>query len=93
MKISVPVTWKNIQEGERYDPWFCPVALAIQDFTGRSVDVQIDQAEIEPETWEPTVRLPWCTPLPCSAIDFIRRFDAGLSVEPFTFEIDWEKPS
>jgi hypothetical protein len=92
MKITVTVDQACIAEGERGNCAKCPVALAIYKRLGMRCEVDYYNISFGDDRVQ--------TP-PCAGT-FIVDFDAGRSVEPFTFELDvpnkyvqesmWRKP-
>jgi hypothetical protein len=98
--MKIKVTQKDIEEGYRGSCHDCPVALAFKrevktafeighafDRSGRSVSVQIGLSVGAERILHREVH-EWDTyTLPKRAQTFIKRFDNGKSVEPFTFEI------
>ncbi len=84
--MKIKVTLKDIEEGYRGSCYDCPIALAFRrevkttSITGLSVGA----ARIlhrEAYTWNAYT-------LPKKAQTFVKRFDDGKPVKPFTFEIE-----
>ena len=82
--MIVNVTQEDIQHGQRAKTNACPVALAIKQTIGPfwRVSVISHNAYFYRDTAE-EIRL-----LPQETTEFIKAFDAGNIVAPFSFEID-----
>lgn len=78
--VRVAVTWNHIYEGKRKRNDACPIALALRD-SGHRAEIYKLTATID---GQPVV-------LPHDAVDFIRKFDAGVYVEPVSIAL-WCKP-
>ena len=75
MKINV--TLKHISEGKpNCAPW-CPIALAIQEATGLPGSVGCTIYFVDNRAYMSSPEMK----------QFVDRFDRGLPVEPFTFEV------
>lgn len=93
--MIVHVTAEHIAAGERFNCFECPVALAIDAAIGvvsaiagpRFIAVRPTPAEVG--SWA----LERCAYTPTAVADFMRAFDRGEEVAPFTFELpdlsDW----
>lgn len=83
-KITVNKT--NIKKGKPCSAGGCPIALAVgREFPGKVVSVSDDVIEVfEPFKYGATAVF-YHTPR--SAQRFIKRFDNGQPVEPFTFAL------
>lgn len=84
--MRIDVTQIHIDQGFERNARKCPVALAIQDnIPGARVMVlhpnlvSINKGE--------TIESLWCVGLPVEANQFIRAFDSGQEVTPFSFEL------
>lgn len=81
---TIAVTQDDIDRGAKAvnDGDSCPVALAVQRAPGLGC-AHVTKAEVVPNGnyFEPGI------PLPDVAVEFIRRFDEGEPVEPFTFTL------
>lgn len=84
MKVSV--TQDDIDHGERHCCERCPVARAIRRVIG---DMPVVEVERDNVTIGPLGGWTYAT-LPTRATKFIDRFDVGLKVAPFTFELKYE---
>jgi hypothetical protein len=84
---AISVTAEHIAAGQRGDCAFCPVALAVTGAFPRVAYLRVYVHEVvirgAPETVMAGVTMPLV------AQRFIRDFDAGQPVEPFTFELDY----
>ena len=81
MKFTIDVTQEDINDGKQKSYWKCPIALALKRKTGKDYFVSYMVSlsnDIESKL----------VPIPPLAADFIRAFDAGRPVHPFTFEIE-----
>ncbi|MCY4259166.1 MAG: hypothetical protein OXC91_02725 [Rhodobacteraceae bacterium] len=78
MKLDVEITSGCILQGTENEPNSCPVAIGMRR---KGVLCEVHPCDI---------RFPDGTsvPTPTAVHDFVRRFDAGLPVEPFNFEIE-----
>lgn len=76
-RITIHVTEQDIRDGLIDDPWSCPVARALAAH-GFVPFVSSDEMKFPKMGWADN---------PQSVKQFIRRFDAGEPVEPFTFRI------
>ena len=79
--VEIEVTAEHIELGERWNCRRCPIAHAINTALGRMCDVKADVVEIDGEWFE----------LPKKARNFVADFDAGFSVLPFSFTLDYPK--
>ena len=84
--MKIKVTLKDIEEGYRGSCYDCPIALAFKrevkttSHTGLSIGAErILHREVH--EWDTYT-------LPKKAQTFIKRFDDGKPVKPFTFEIE-----
>jgi len=76
MKLSVTVTRDDIRLGKTYDECNCPIARAIKrQYKTKAVCVRGDDGNIDGRE----------VLFPKAAETFIRRFDLGRPVKPFTF--------
>jgi hypothetical protein len=82
MRTRVEVTAEDIEKGSRCNGWNCPVHRGLWRATGQTWNVYSSWAiAVEPQPRR-TISLP------SEAIVFNNRFDGGLPVQPFTFEVD-----
>ena len=88
-QYEIPVTEMHIEEGERFDPGACPIALALNDGLGEEEDVAADMghitASLHPRNThaEPTVLIG-----DNGIAEFVSAFDAGDVVQPINLRID-----
>ena len=80
--LKIEVTPRHIARGKRNDLYLCPLAWAIREKGFARVCVQGGWVLVNTR----------CYDLPKAAIKFIRRFDNGLTVKPFTFELKRPPP-
>jgi hypothetical protein len=81
--MRIEVTAQDIEEGEPWNSWRCPIALAAARGRG------LERGDAFVTTKEIAIRRPggWdYYALPDTARAFIRAFDLGESVDPITFE-------
>jgi hypothetical protein len=77
--MTIQVTQEDISNGRRASCTDCPIALGLDRSLGFRCDgvgslfAQISGEDIA---------------LPPNALNFLNRFDAGLPVQPFEFELD-----
>jgi hypothetical protein len=83
--IVVEVTAEDIESGWRGDCSLCPLALAFQRIPGFN-RARVSSARVYPRPTE-SIRLPY------PAQEFIRAFDAGVSVQPFSFTLEVPLPA
>lgn len=84
--MTIHVTQAHIDNGTAKSCEFCPVAEAVREDSG--VDCVVSSIGL---TLFPAGGKPWVSLfLPSEAKRFIRSFDRGLPVEPFSFELDYE---
>lgn len=83
--IKVEVTQADIDKGDRRNPCGCPIALAIaRVFPASHPYCNADGVEFSPAGDRTDI------PLPDEVVAWMDRYDAGLVVEPFTFELPSE---
>jgi hypothetical protein len=81
--VKVSVTKQHIKDGERGDNCGCPVALALKDLDFKDVLVSPDLISLTDDgDWYPVSKKVYV---------FIRDFDEGLKVKPFSFTLDLTK--
>jgi hypothetical protein len=77
---KIDVTKQDIDGGRRGNPFCCPIAIAMH----RVLEISPPQCPVFPSE----MKIGWRNiPLPNEAKKFVDRFDAGLDVEPFSFEV------
>ncbi len=87
--MIISVEKRDIEHGERLHAKRGPIALAVcRAVPGCRVEVWEDVVWIQ----EPGVTEPALLCLPHHAQDWLRAFDAGNEVSPFTFDLDYEAP-
>jgi hypothetical protein len=84
--MKIKVTLKDIEEGYRGSCYDCPIALAFKREVKPTSPIGLDVGaerilHREACTWNAYT-------LPKKAQTFIKRFDGGKPVKPFTFEIE-----
>lgn len=84
---KVTVAKADIDEGVCGDGELCPVAIALTRTLNRNVVVEDSDISV----YKPSgMSLEQRIPTPRIVKDFINKFDAGMPVEPFEFELDVE---
>ena len=81
-KISVHISEENIKDGERNNPCYCPIALAISD----KYKIHPKRIYVSPETALFMREGEFYFELSREALNFIHRYDAGFVVDPITIE-------
>lgn len=89
-RYDIDVTQERIDAGERHSACSCPVALAVADALGITpemgcIDVDAEGIYLASDGIGSLRRA--SGPLPRAVRRFVRRFDAGLPVEPTKFRI------
>lgn len=82
--MKIEVTAEDIARGKRGNACHCPIALAAERAGMRHVKVDLDSIG---EKFTGGCWGRWSY-LPVDACEFVDRFDKGLPVEPFAFEIE-----
>lgn len=80
MKIEVKL--HHIEKGVCNSAWSCPIALALLDAKVKSPTVCVQQIVIDQGKSFKRIKTPK------KAQTVIKRFDAGESVRPFSFELE-----
>jgi len=75
--MKITVTQKDIKNGKPCKSFLCPIAIAVQRKTKGIYRVMAEEL----------VKKGVVYPLPDIAKEFISRFDEGMPVKPFSFEI------
>lgn len=83
--ITVTVTEDHIRRGVPQEPEFCPVALALETIFPASTHISVDEEAVD--LTHEDLRFQ-SVELPRSATRFIRAFDSGKPVEPFSFRVE-----
>jgi len=85
--VKINVTKYQIENGTRVSPYNCPIARAIRRNImikgDRYKDVSVGADNVDIFSLPKTVNVK----LPKEAKEFIRRFDSGLPVKPFSFTL------
>lgn len=88
MKVHVRVTKTDIKEGVPESTSYCPIARALERrHPRRTAEVGINGDEV----YIYEAARAYIATLPLEACDFIHAFDAGELVEPFAFDMDFER--
>ena len=84
--MKIPLTQKHIDDGVKGSCGWCPAALAINDATGGN------KVSVDPKRtcWgtKPNGHWKHCIDTPPAVREFLDRYDSGLPVEPFEFELE-----
>lgn len=86
-KLTVSVTQDDIQFGKKGNCDWCPVAHAVRRVVSEKY-IKISVGKRWLVLWPNDVIISREVELPEVAKTFIKEFDRGLPVSPFTFEID-----
>lgn len=85
--IPVRVSRDHIDCGERGEPAFCPIALALREVTDISW-IRVSGQEIH---WTDN-DMNWCeADTPRIAREFLHQFDSGERVKPMRFELEFRE--
>lgn len=76
--MRINITQRDIDRGSKSSPCGCALALAANRASGRVTSVAPTQLFITAKPID----------LPKEACEFVARFDAGLQVQPFAFELE-----
>lgn len=87
MKLTVSVTQDDIQFGKKGNCDWCPIAHAVRRVVPEKY-IKISVGSRWLILWSTRVIICKEVELPQVAKTFIKDFDRGFSVSPFTFEID-----
>ena len=83
--MTIHVTEEHIRKGVRDHCVLCPVALALQEATGK--DVRVDRVIIKVRNEEKWLHYS----LPDRVIRRIARYDSGKKMKPFSFDVEMEE--
>ncbi len=86
--MTINVTQEHIREGQTHSCDSCPVALAITAVTG-PCDISVLRSDIIIKAWRGKTK--FTTKSPACVTEFIRYFDNGAKLAPFSFELDIPK--
>lgn len=80
MEILIEVTEEDIRSGIRYDAWYCPIGIALSRILKTKIGVakfywDVDRGGDVRENYRLTEE----------AVQFVKDFDAGFDVSPFSF--------
>ena len=91
MNINLNVTNKNIRDAKVADPSNCPIAKALKRSVRGLKDVYVygKNAHITIKKGNRCTR--YTTDLVQVATKFVQRFDAGLAVLPFKFNLNFKR--
>jgi len=82
--MKIEVKQEHIDKGDRTSPCSCPVALALKEAGLPDPGVTETQIRLDVmNSWR-------SVQIPDEAAAFVRAFDAGESVQPFTFDLPLE---
>jgi hypothetical protein len=79
--LVVSVTQDDINNGQRGNPWSCPIALAAKRAL-HEPELSVDGCHLNIEEYGAMVG---CFDLPDECSEFVRAFDDGEAVQPFEF--------
>jgi hypothetical protein len=83
--MTIHVQQKHIDQGESRRSCFCPIALALADSFSDVIYASVGTGDFAVNRRGFNLLQ---SPLPESASKFVRAFDNGKPVKPFTFEIE-----
>lgn len=89
MKKTINVDAEAIAQGQRLSLYHCPEVIAVRRVVTEDTVVGVDGSDLE--LWRDCLMNGTkreLIPLPASARLFVKVYDAGWEVEPFTFEVD-----
>jgi hypothetical protein len=78
--LTIEVTQEDIERGVKQECWDCPIALALFRTTGKEWSVAPSSCR-ELGTLTDYI-------FPAEATEFIRSFDLGYPVSPFSFKLE-----
>ncbi len=88
--MKIKVTAKHISNGTALSMCDCPVALALKQQLHKLVIVQVDQLEYMPYSHASKYCFVTRTSdTPKKVKQFIKRFDSGKRVRPFSFDVSF----
>ena len=88
MKQTLKITNKNILEGEKANPQNCAIARAIKSKMRKNIE------EVSVLPTQVVLKIDnkmFVAPMPKEGKNFIKRFDHGLSVNPFELNLKFKK--
>jgi hypothetical protein len=91
--LTVNVTQEDIDAGVAKDCRRCPVAKALARALNSVVAHASDNILASLTLIGGRFYCDQIVPAPPVVADFVRRFDAGQPISPFTFPIDWPSPT
>lgn len=91
MNTRISVTDKNIREAEVADPTNCPIARALKRTVKGIKKVHVYGRNANMSVKKGSKTTFYTSVLAKSATNFISRFDAGMSVNPFKLSIIWKR--
>jgi len=83
-KWKIQITAKDIKEGSVGNPWYCPIALAVNRAV-KMEDAIVGGGLVRFEIKQIYPREYLLASLPKKAMKFYNAFDDSLKVKPFTF--------
>lgn len=88
MNQTLKITNKNILEGEKANPQNCAIARAIKNKMKKKIqDVSVLPSHVSIQIDNKM----FIAPMPKEGINFIKRFDHGLAVNPFELNLKFKK--
>jgi hypothetical protein len=88
MNKTINIREKNITQGEKANPQNCAIARAIkEEYKSKIKNVSVLPSHIVLEFKKQT----YTAAMPKNGIDFIKRFDRGLAVNPFVLKLRFKK--
>lgn len=90
-KLNLKITRANIKEGERTNPGKCPIANSIMESVRNVIYVCVLPNEATIKVKKGNKVTAYRGSLPANGHNFVRNFDDGLKVVPFSLELKLDK--
>jgi len=88
MKKIINIKEKNIMQGEKANPQNCAIARALkEEYKGKIKNVSVLPSHIVLELKKDI----YTASMPKEGVNFIKRFDRGLAVNPFELKLRFKK--
>ena len=93
MKINLNVTGKNIKDAKVADPSNCPIANALKKTVKGLKNVYVYGKDAHLVIKRGNKNYRYTSSLAKIASHFVTRFDSGLAVAPFKFQLNFKRAS
>lgn len=90
-KIDLKITKANIKDGERTNPGKCPIANSIMESVRNVIYVCVLPNEATIKVKKGNKVTAYRGKLPSEGFSFVRNFDDGLRVNPFSLSLSLNK--